>query len=130
MRLGLRQSVALRGIVGWSDGALPIEREFAVGGIGSVRAHAFKEAVGRRLALFNAEYGFSLAGRWDPGPGALRLLLFYDAGRVGNPTRGTDDWLTSVGIGVQTGPVRVEWGFRPDDIPKSAQVLVRLGRTF
>lgn len=130
MRLGPRQAVAVRGILGWSEGTLPLERQFAVGGIGSVRARKFKEAVGNELALFNAEYGFDLAGPWDPGPGPLRLLLFFDAGRVGEPLRGTNDWLTAVGVGVQAGGVRVEWGFRPDDIPSSAQVLVRVGRSF
>ena len=130
MRLGPRQSVALRGIVGWSDGTLPIERQFAIGGVGSIRAHTFKEAVGTGLALFNAEYGYTLPGFTDPGPWSFRVLLLYDAGRVWEPIRGTDDWLTSVGIGLQTGPLRVEWGFRPDDIPHSAQVLVRLGRSF
>jgi hypothetical protein len=56
--------------------------------------------------------------------------MFFDAGRIGGPIRGSDDWLTAVGVGVQGGGVRVEWGFRTDDIPKSAQVLVRVGRTF
>lgn len=131
-RLGARQTIAVRGLFGWSDGELPLERQFAVGGIGSVRAYKFKEAVGKELALFNAEYGFRILGKSDPdpGPGPLRLLMFFDAGRIGGPIRGSDDWLTAVGVGVQGGGVRVEWGFRTDDIPKSAQVLVRVGRTF
>ena len=123
LRLGPHQSIAVRGIGGWSDGPLPIERLFAVGGVGSVRAHKFKENAGHDLALFNAEYALAV-------PGPLHVLLFYDAGRIGRPVRGTDDWLTSVGIGVQVRGIRVEWGFRPDDIPKSAQVLVRVGRSF
>ena len=123
LRLGRHQSIAVRGIGGWSDGPLPIERLFAVGGVGSVRAHKFKENAGHDLALFNAEYALAV-------PGPLHLLLFYDAGRIWRPVRGTDDWLTSVGIGVQVRGIRVEWGFRPDDIPKSAQVLVRVGRSF
>ena len=130
LRLGQRQSIAVRGMGGWSDGTLPIERQFGVGGVGSVHAHKFKEAVGTSLALFNAEYGFLFTSRWDPGPGPWRLLLFYDAGRVGSPLQGTDNWMQAVGIGVQAGGIRVEWGFRPDDIPKSGQVLVRMGRTF
>jgi hypothetical protein len=128
LALGPWQSFAVRGIFGWSDGDLPIERQFAIGGVGSVRAHAFKAAVGRDMALINAEYGFRLGGGWDPGPGSPRILLFFDAGHVGSA--GQADWLKAVGVGLQTGPIRIEWGFRPDDIPKSGQVLVRLGRTF
>ena len=129
--LGPRQVLAGRGVFGWSTGTLPIEREFAIGGIGTIHAHKFKEAAGSQLALFNAEYGLNILGDWeDADTGALRLLFFYDAGRVGTPVRGTDDWLSAVGIGLQTGPIRIEWGFKPDDIPKSGQVIVRLGRGF
>ena len=128
--LGRRQSIAARGIFGWSDGSLPIERQFAVGGVGSVRAYKFKEAVGTGMALFNTEYGLTLLGPTDPENAWLRVLLFYDAGRISHPLRGSDDWLTSVGVGVQTGPLRVEWGFKTNDSSNSAQVLVRLGRTF
>ena len=131
LRLGPRQVLAGRGLFGWSSGTLPVERQFAVGGVGSVHAHTFKEAAGSTLALFNAEYGFDLTGDWHAGhSGALRLLVFYDAGRVGDPIRGSSNWLTAVGAGVQTGGIRVEWGFRPDDGPKSGQVIVRLGRSF
>lgn len=128
--LGRRQSVAARGIFGWSDGTLPIERQFGVGGVGSVRAYKFKESVGSRMMLFNADYALTLLGPTDPDESWLRLLLFYDAGRVGHPLRGSDDWLSSVGVGLQTGPIRVEWGFKTNDMSKSPQVLVRLGRTF
>ena len=132
-RLGPRQSLAVRGIFGWSDGTLPIERQFGVGGVGSVRAYPFKQAIGTGMSLFNAEYGLSLTGGSDLGLGALRVLLLYDAGRVRSPLRGSpasNAWMQAVGIGVQTGGIRVEWGFRTDDIPNSAQVLVRLGRSF
>ena len=96
-----------------------------------MRAYKFKEAVGSGMALFNTEYGLTLLGPTDPENAWLRVLLFYDAGRISHPPlRGSDDWLTSVGVGVQTGPLRVEWGFKTNDSSNSAQVLVRLGRTF
>jgi outer membrane protein assembly factor BamA len=61
----------------------------------------------------------------------LRGLLFFDAGRIYDPAPGSrTDWLHGVGVGLQTGPLRVEFGFRLDDIPESRQVLVRLGSTF
>jgi hypothetical protein len=127
-----RQSVAGRALVGFSGGDLPVERRFALGGIGSVHGYAFKEARGGGMALFNAEYRLDLLGHWDePSGGILRALLFFDAGQVQEPV-GTSrtDWLHGIGVGLQTGPVRVEFGFRLDDIPESRQILVRLGPTF
>jgi hypothetical protein len=127
-----RQSVAGRMLLGFSGGTLPVEREFAIGGIGSVHGYAFKEARGRGLALFNAEYRLDLLGNWHKATGGiLRGLLFYDAGRIDDPIAGSrTDWLQGIGVGLQTGPLRVEFGFRLDDIPDSRQVLVRLGTTF
>jgi hypothetical protein len=127
-----RQSLAGRMIAGFSGGRLPVEREFAIGGIGSVHGYAFKEARGERMTLFNAEYRLDLLGGWNrPSGGVLRGLLFFDAGRIHEPAAGSrTDWLHGVGVGLQTGPVRVEFGFRLDDIPDSRQVLVRLGSTF
>jgi surface antigen Omp85-like protein len=130
--LGSRQSVAGRMLLGFSGGTVPIERRFALGGIGSVRGYAFKEARGEEMMLFNAEYRLDVLGRWRDGhPGVLRLILFFDAGRVRTPVAGSrTDWLRGTGIGLQTGPVRVEFGFRADDIPDSRQILVRVGPTF
>ncbi|HXW08048.1 MAG TPA: DUF5686 family protein [Vicinamibacterales bacterium] len=127
-----RQSLAARALLGFSNGELPPERQFALGGIGSVHGYAFKEARGGRMTLFNAEYRLDLLGRWEgPAGGVLRALLFFDAGRVHDPIDSSStDWLRGVGIGLQTGPVRVEFGFRADDVPESRQVLVRLGSTF
>jgi hypothetical protein len=127
-----RQSLAGRAIAGFSGGRLPVEREFAIGGIGSVHGYSFKEARGGRMTLFNAEYRLDLLGGWNrPSGGVLRGLLFFDAGRIYDPAPGSrTDWLHGVGVGLQTGPLRVEFGFRLDDIPESRQVLVRLGSTF
>ena len=95
VRLTPRQSVAARGIAGWSSGSLPLEREFAIGGVGSVHGYKFKEAAGSRLVLLNGEYTFDVSGDWRPGhSGLLRALVFFDAGRVGDPVRGSrSDWL-------------------------------------
>lgn len=126
-RLGPHQSIAARGLFGWSDGVLPPERQFALGGIGSIHGYRFKEAVGAEMTLFNAEYALHLD---DTRPGSLRALVFFDAGRVRSPIRGNDDWMRGIGVGLQGGPVRLELGFKLDDIPRSRQVLVRLGRSF
>jgi hemolysin activation/secretion protein len=127
-----RQTLAGRFMAGWSGGELPAERLFALGGIGTVHGYRFKEAVGERMALLNAEYGLTLLGPSSPDETPLfRVLAFYDAGKIGSPLPGySDDWLTGVGFGLQTGPFRVEFGYRTDRIPQSLQVLLRVAPTF
>jgi outer membrane protein assembly factor BamA len=128
-----RQLLSARLIAGTSKGTLPVERQFAIGGIGSVHGYSFKEAVGEGMTLTNLEYGLNLTEDWrhDNDFGSLRLFLFLDAGRVHDPIgASTTEWLRGTGIGVQTGPLRVEFGFRLDDIPDSRQILVRLAPTF
>ena len=131
--LGRRQFLGGRALLGFSGGTLPIERRFALGGIGSVHGYAFKESIGEQMALFNAEYRLEITRGWrgESKHGILALIAFYDAGRVRDPIDGSrSDWLQGTGVGVQSGPVRVEFGFRVDDIPDSRQILVRFSPTF
>ena len=124
-----RRTLSGRVLFGTSTGALPPQREFAIGGIGSVRGYQFKEAAGERMLLLNAEL------RQDLGWGNSNTagLVFFDAGRVFHPRADSSEaWMRGVGVGIefgQRGP-RVELGWRLDDIPSSLQVLFRLRRTF
>jgi hypothetical protein len=113
-------------IAGLSNGTLPPQRQFGLGGIGSVHGYAFKEAAGERMLLLNGEF------RQRFGRSGLAGLVFLDAGRVYRPLAGsTDAWLKGVGIGVEFGSSsRIEFGWRLDDIPGSLQVLFRLQPTF
>jgi hypothetical protein len=123
-------TLSLRGLFGFSNGTLPAERLFAVGGIGSVHGYSFKEASGTGMALINAEYRVDL----EPGAGErarerANVFVFYDAGRVtGDPA--ARDWLRGIGFGVGAGGVRLEIGFRANDIPRSRQILLRFSPTF
>jgi outer membrane protein insertion porin family len=130
--LSSRQSLALRAIAGFSGGTLPLERRFAIGGIGTVHGYGFKEVSGARMSLVNAEYRLDLfGGSRSEAAGSLRALVFFDAGRVDRPFAGSrTDWLKGIGAGLQTGPLRIEFGFRLHDIPSSRQILVRLSPTF
>ena len=128
--LSRRTTLSLRGLFGFSNGTLPLERLFAVGGIGSVHGYGFKEASGTGMVLLNAEY------RWDLSPAVREdqrdrasLFVFCDAGRVTGPAA-RSDWLRGVGFGVGAGGVRLEFGFRANDIPKSRQILLRFSPTF
>jgi outer membrane protein assembly factor BamA len=130
--LSPRQSLAGRGMFGYARGNIPVERQFAIGGIGSVHGYSFKEALGERLILLNGEYRFDLIGHWSPERNSvLRAIVFVDSGRVLRPIgSSTSDWLNGIGVGIQMGPIRVEFGYRLDDVPRSQQVLVRFSPTF
>jgi hypothetical protein len=126
-----RTILSMRGLFGFSNGTLPVERLFSIGGIGSVHGYGFKEMSGTGMALLNAEYRINLSG------GRLRdaanVFVFYDAGRVSKalaPENAGREWLRGVGAGVGAGGVRIEFGFRANDIPRSRQILVRFSPTF
>ena len=114
-----------RVIGGFSDGVLPPQRVFGLGGIGSVHGYGFKEAIGERMLLLNGEF------RQRFGRSGLAGIAFIDAGRVYRPLAGsTEEWLKGVGVGLEFGDTRIEFGWRLDDVPGSLQVLFRLGPTF
>ena len=121
--LSPHQDFGARVIGGWSDGVLPPQRQFAIGGLGSVHGYGFKEAVGSSLALVNLEYGIG----WRNGP---KVFGLFDAGRVTSPTGVDAPWLKGVGVGLGAGGVRVDFGYKLDNVPRSLQVTLRFGRTF
>lgn len=124
-----RRMISGRAIVGGSTGALPPQRVFALGGIGSVRGYRFKEAAGDGLLLLNGEFRQSFGRRL----GSIAGLAFVDAGRVYEPRPGsTGQWMRGIGVGLEFGGdgPRLEFGWRLDDVPKSLQVLFRLRPTF
>lgn len=121
--LSPHQEFGARAIAGWSSGVLPPQREFAVGGIGSVHGYEFKEETGSGMTLLNVEYALG----WRSG---LRTLGFFDAGRA-TTAAGDAAWLRGVGFGFAIGEgIRVDFGYRLDAVPSSLQVLFRFGRTF
>jgi outer membrane protein assembly factor BamA len=119
-----RTLLSVRGLFGTSSGNVPIEREFALGGIGSVHGYSFKETSGRSMALFNGEYRVNLQSA-QRDRDVANVFVFYDAGRVE-----AGRWLSGVGIGAGAAGLRVEFGFRANAIPQSRQILVRFSPTF
>jgi len=137
-RLSPGQALNARLIAGFSDGVLPPQRLFALGGIGSVHGYRFKEAAGEKMALANVEYKVNLRVDGDVRRG-VNGILFFDAGRVYGSTLPTGDgalpgsntdWLKGIGVGLEAGPLRLDFGWRLDDVPKSLQVLLRISRPF
>jgi surface antigen-like variable number repeat protein len=122
MAAGEFQTFGARAIGGWSGGVLPPQRLFSVGGIGSVHGYDFKAETGASMALVNLEYEVG----WRNG---LRGVAFFDAGRA-SPAGLAAPWLKGVGFGVAVSDLRVDFGYRLDDVPSSLQVLLRFSRSF
>jgi hypothetical protein len=121
--LSAAQRIRARLIIGGSTGALPPQRLFALGGIGSVHGYSFKESAGTGMLLGNIEYFLG-------SPRHAYVLGFFDVGRIADPLPGNKEWLKGVGVGFGVSDLRIDFGWRADDIPKSLQVLVRFGPTF
>jgi Omp85 superfamily domain len=116
------QVFAARAIGGWSDGVLPPQRIFSIGGIGSVHGYDFKAQSGDSVALLNLEYEVG----WHRG---FKAIGFFDAGRAATPAFDAP-WLKGVGWGVGIDDFRVDFGYRTDAVPSSLQVLLRFSRSF
>ena len=87
-------ALAVRLKVGVSRGALPIQRQFIIGGPGTLRGYDLYEFSGNHMVLYNLEYHFS-AESDDPG------FLFLDAGHTWDALR--DFALADVKINVGVG---------------------------
>ncbi len=121
-----RQQVNARLLLGLSDGVLPPQRLFALGGLGSVRGYDFKETVGERMTLVNVEYKLRL--QQHDGPTGV---AFVDVGRISRPVdESRTDWLTGVGPGGRVLGLPANFAYRLNDIPQSFQWTVRLSPTF
>lgn len=117
--LSPHQDFNVRAIGGWSEGVLPPQRLFALGGIGSVHGYDFKEQVGNSMALVNLEY--SLGER-----AGLRGIGFLDVGKA----MPAAESLKGVGFGIGVGDFRLDFGYKLNDVPGSLQVTLRFVRTF
>lgn len=123
MPLSAGQHLRARLIVGGSTGSPPPQRLFALGGIGTVHGYSFKESAGKGMVLGNVEYYLG-------SPRHAYLLGFFDVGRITDPLPGNKQWLKGIGVGFGVSDLRIDFGWRADDIPKSLQILVRFGPTF
>ena len=133
---------------GTSDGRLPIQRAYDLGGLGTLNGYPFKIESGNRLILLNAEYimnGDALDDL-DFWPSWLfrhvNLLFFTDAGLVrtidqsAGPTEGFDkitwgEFKNDVGVGFsnKSGSFRIGVGWRTD-IKAPARLVLRVTRPF
>jgi hypothetical protein len=123
-------ALRLRGGGRFDGGAIPSQKLFWIGGLGTVRGHEFRSRYGDREMLGNLEYTF-LFDRSNYG-----ALVFYDAGTVwnSNDSRLADsDVMQSVGVGFKTSNDDFQINFaKPVGSASAAgiETTVRLNRTF
>lgn len=138
----------IRTRAGSITGDYPSQREFELGGIGTLRASPFKFMRGNQMILNNAEMHF---GSSDYGYNSewidfedFTLNLFLDSGWMANHTEllDTQDPFTGfdrfavknmthdVGVGLGTNLFRVEAAWPIDHIDKSPVIWFRFNPTF
>jgi hypothetical protein len=131
-RLSPGQQLNARLVGGWSDGSLPEQRQFALGGPGSVRGHPFKDVIGTGMVLANVEYKLDLPTMRDRGGSGLRGVVFFDSGKVYGPVDGPPDgWLKGAGVGLELGDTAsLDFAWPLGDVRRSLRVYLRLQTMF
>jgi cytoskeletal protein CcmA (bactofilin family) len=146
--LGRYDNFNVRMRAGSSDGVLPIQKTFDMGGLGTLPAFPFKGETGNRMLLMNAELVINgdFLGDLSFWPSWLlreiNFVVFSDAGLVRTMpatarwTEGFDnirftDFQHDVGAGVGTrsGSFRIAFVWRTDR-SEPARVIVRIARPF
>ncbi|MCX5800230.1 MAG: BamA/TamA family outer membrane protein [Candidatus Eisenbacteria bacterium] len=108
------------------SGTLPFQKEFCVGGIGTLAAHDYKEFRGDHMILFNAEYAIDVVKRFQ-------FIMITDVGKawLGRDALKDQSLDLDVGIGVGLGEgVRVFAAKSPREEGSDVVWTLRLERTF
>lgn len=131
-----------------SEGQLPLQHLYEIGGISTLPAYSYKEFIGNRLLLSNIEYiinggvvteessfPFSLVNKFN-------LILFYDIGYINRVTDNESfgkgfhslkissmisDW--GFGIGTSDGRIRLAFAWKTDR-KSSPNIFIRMSRPF
>lgn len=146
LHLGPRQHFDFR-LKGGTNlrGSLPVQKRYVMGGLGTVRGYGYQSLLipdpaivrtaedlppfgGQRMALFNAEYSFSIDSDID-------MILFYDAGMAWEDKdagMALDQWRSSAGFGFrfEDEGLRVDFIQPLDEEERDFLVQLRLERMF
>ena len=139
LRLTPATTLALRLVGGHAmDGALPGQKQFTLGGVDGLRAHAFASDRGDQLLLSQAEYMLGLwrlrSGLFE---GGLHAIAFVDAGRAWfNPKHRWDVQRQQIaidggfGLGTSEDNLRVYFARKLNEKDSGFLVSMRLQRPF
>jgi hypothetical protein len=146
--LGKYDNLNIRVRAGSSDGTLPSQKIFELGGLGTMNAFPFKSELGNRMLLINAELivNGSFLEELDFWPlwifHNINILLLSDAGimRVASSTASAlegveavkfNDFEHDYGVALsnRSGSFRIGVAWRTDH-PSPAQFILRFNRPF
>jgi hypothetical protein len=108
------------------SGTLPFQREFYVGGIGTLAAHAYKEFRGDHMILFNAEYAIDVVKRFQ-------FIMLTDAGKAWYGRDALKDQRLDLDVGIGVGlakGLRIFAAKTPSKADSHVVWTLRLQRTF
>lgn len=107
LRLSPATTLSLRAVAGSNtDGRMPRQKQFGVGGVDGLRAHGLNARTGNQVALAQAEYTVGLwALRGQGFEGGLHAIAFLDTGTAWDNPRNHWDvtkqrFLTDLGFGL------------------------------
>lgn len=129
-------TLALRLRGGYATHDAPVQKQFTIGGIGSVRGLPQNGFAGARTLIGNAEYIVDDAELLDDVFDDMTLIGFVDAGWVGDAgTRfSANDVLPAAGVGVgfddRTVRLDVSWPLRTINGNTGPSVWLRISPTF
>lgn len=146
--LGRYDNLNLRFRVGTSEGNLPLQKTYEIGGLGTLPAYAFKDEMGNRMLLMNAEFivNGDFLGDLSFWPSwllrGINFIALTDAGLVRNVATDaiwTDgfngikfsDFRHDVGVGVasRSGAFRLAFVWRTDR-SEPVRFIFRFARPF
>jgi hypothetical protein len=146
--LGRYDNLNIRFRVGTSEGNLPLQKIYDIGGLGTLPAYAFKDEMGNRMLLMNAEFivNGDFLGDLSFWPSwlmrGINFLVMTDAGlvrNVDNSALWTDgftgikfsEFRHDVGVGVasRSGAFRLAFVWRTDR-SEPARFIFRFARPF
>jgi len=93
--VGTRHTATARLIAGLTRGAPPLQRRFALGGLGTLRGYTLKEFTGDHALLATAEWMILTRPRLPA------LVLFYDGGAAWTEGTSGAGWKSDAGAGLE-----------------------------
>lgn len=137
VRLTRDTGLALRFRGGFTEGSVPVQKAFTLGGVGSVRSYHQNSFIGTRMALANAELALYEPAILDNLIEGMSILGLFDAGwtnSFGTNKFDTNDVIASAGFGLafddRAFRLEVTWPTRDIGTGMQPSVWLRIAPSF
>ena len=98
--VGTRHNILGRVLGGFTNGDPPLQRRFALGGVGTVRGYSYKQFPGEQMVVATGEWMMATRPRWPS------VVAFADGGKAWTSGVAGAGWKSSAGIGLDFRPLR------------------------